>query len=83
MRVGEHRLDDRGVAHVARLGLGKVGERDLAEAFLLVAGEQAREHRIGIEAGEAPPHDPGIAVDERGGAAVADQRQVEVLVLGL
>ena len=83
MSVGEDRLDDRGVAHIARLGLSKVGKRDLAEAFLFVVGEQAREHRIGIEIGEAPPHDSGVAVDERGGAGVADQRQVEVLVLGL
>ena len=41
MDVGQDRLDDRGVAHIARLGLRQVGERDLAEPFLLVVGEQA------------------------------------------
>ena len=78
-RVGHDRLDDRRVAHVARLGLDQARDHNIAEALLFVVSEESREHRIGIEVGEAPPHDTGVAVDQRGRATVADQRQVKVL----
>ena len=77
--VGQDRLDDRRVAHILRLGLDQVRERDIAEPFLLVAGQQPREDRIGIEVGIAPPHDPSVLIDKRRRAAVANQGQVEIL----
>ncbi len=49
----------------------------VAEALLLVAREQAREHRIAIEAGKAPPDDAPVGVDEGGDAPVADRGELE------
>src|SRR6185312_12953424 len=79
MRVGQNGLDDGRIALVARTGLHDIRERDLAEPNLLVVGQQPRKNRIGIEIRETPPHDARIAVDEGGGAGVADQRQIEIL----
>ena len=78
-RVGQHRLDDRGVAHIARRAAGEFRQHDVAKALLLVARQQPREHRVGIEARKAPPDDARAAVDERGDAAISDQRQIKAL----
>ena len=53
--VLERGLQHRGVAHIARDRDRLAVEQDVAEALLLVAGEQAREHRVAVEAREAPP----------------------------
>ena len=81
--VGEDGLDDRGVAHIVGLGLDQPGQHDVAEPLLLVARQEARKDRIGIEVRKAPPDDARVAVDERRGAAVADQREIEVLLARL
>ena len=83
IRVGQDRLDDRGVAHVLRLSLDQVRKRDIAEPLLLVAGQQPREDRIGIEVGIAPPDDPGVLIDKGCGATVSDQGEVEILLFCL
>src|ERR1044072_3904806 len=57
-------------------------KHDVGEALLLVAGEQAAEHRIAVVAREAPPHDPPERIDQRDGAAVADDGEIEVLLRG-
>src|ERR1700722_840294 len=77
--IGQDRLDDRGVAHVLLPSLDQVRKRDIAETFFLVAGQEPREDRIGIEVGITPPHDPGVLIDKGRGAAVSDQGQVEIL----
>ena len=59
--VLEHRLDDRRVAHVLRARRRLAVQDDVAEALLLVAGEQGGEHRVGIEARKAPPDDAPAA----------------------
>ena len=59
--------------------LGEPGEGDV----FFIPGQEARKDRIGIEVGETPPHDAGVAVDQRRGAAIADQRQVEILRAGV
>ncbi len=81
--VGEDGFDDRRVARIARLGLDEPGERDVAEPFFLVPSQQTRKNGIGIEVGKAPPDDPGVAVDQSRGAAVADQCKIEVLLARL
>ena len=83
LRVGQDRLDDGGVTLVARVGLDHIRERHLAEPFVFVVGQQPRKYRIGIEIRETPPHDACVAVDEGGGAGVADHRQIQVLALRL
>ena len=57
-------------------------EHDVGEALLLVAREQPAEHRIAVEAREAPPHDARQRIDQRGGAAIADDGEIEVLLRG-
>ena len=75
-RIDENCLDDGGVAQVLRLDLDKVGERHFAKPLLFVSRQQAGEHRIGIEARKAPPNDAPAPVDESGGLAIADQREI-------
>ncbi len=77
-RIG---LDDRGVADISRFGLHHVGQDHVAKPLLLVAGQQTGEDRIGIETREAPPDDPPGRVDQRRDTAIADQRQIERLLL--
>ena len=55
--VGQNRRDQRRVAHVFRMRRDEPVEHDVGEALLFVAREQAAEHRIAVEAREAPPHD--------------------------
>ena len=77
-RIGEDGLDQRGVANVLRSGLIEIGERDLAKALLVVAGQQSREDGVRVEARETPPDDSRALIDKSGDATVADHRQVEV-----
>ena len=67
----------------ASFGLDHIREYDFAEPLVFVGGEQPREYWIGIEIGETPPRDTRVAVDEGGGARVADYRQIQVLALRL
>src|SRR3984957_11905947 len=83
IRVGHDRLDDRRVAHVLRLGFDEVRERDVAKSFLLIASQQPRKYGIGIKMRITPPHDASVLIHERRRAAVADQRQIEILLFGL
>ena len=77
LAVGQHRLHDRGVAHVFRLEVDHAVEHHVGESLLLVARDQAAEHRVGVEARIAPPHDPRTGFEEGGGASVADDGKVE------
>ena len=78
LAVREDGLDDSGVAQIACARLDLIGQDDVAEPFLLVACEQPGKYGIGVEAGRAPPDDPGFGVEHRGDAAVSDQREVHV-----
>ena len=78
--VLERGLQHRGVAHIARDRDRLAVEQDVAEALLLVAGEQAREHRVAVEAREAPPHDAPARVGQRRDAAIADRGEIERFV---
>src|ERR1051326_5493113 len=60
--------------------LDHVVEHDVRESLLLLAGEQPAEDRIAVEARKAPPHDPGGRIDQRGGAAVAEDGEIEPVI---
>ena len=75
-------LDDRRIAEVSALRVALIVEHDVGEALLLLAGQQAREDGVGIEARKAPPHEAAARIDERRDAAIADQREVERLTAG-
>ena len=77
--AGQDRLDDRRVSQVVRIDAPQVIDDDVAESLLLVARQQAREHRIAVEAREAPPDDARLAVDKCGDATVPDEGKVERL----
>jgi hypothetical protein len=71
--------DDRGVGQVALVAAREPFQLDVEEAGLgrrAVAGQQAREHRIAIEARQARPRDPAPRVEQGREAAVADQGEV-------
>ena len=53
--------DDRRVAQVGASAGDRPLQHHVAEALLLVAGKQAREDGIGIEARKAPPQDAAAA----------------------
>jgi hypothetical protein len=75
-----HRLDDGGIADVVGRGFGQVLKDHVGEALVLVAGEQAAEHRIGVETRKAPPDDPRTGIDQRGRAAIADYREIQSVI---
>jgi hypothetical protein len=52
---------------------------DVAESFLLLTCEQAREDGVGVEAGKAPPDDAAVGVDEGSHAPVANRGKLEVV----
>ena len=80
LTIRQHGADHRGVAYVFGVRRHEAVEHDVGEPLLLVAGEQAAEHRIAVIAREAPPHDPRQRIDQRERAAVADHREIEVLL---
>ncbi len=82
VRIFKHRLYDGSVAHVLRTGFRLSVQDDVAKALLFVAGEQTREHRIGIEARKAPPDNAALRVDERSDAPIADGCEVKVSGVG-
>ncbi len=57
-------------------------QHDIAKSFFLIARKQAREHRVAVEAREAPPHQPRPRVGQRGGAAIADDGKIQPLRFG-
>ena len=63
------------------MGLDHVGEDNVGETLFLVAGEQARENGIAVEAGKAPPENARLGIDQRRGAAVADDGEIEAVIL--
>src|SRR3546814_13803190 len=67
------------MAAIGLLGALEILELGIVEAALciLVAVEQAAEHGIAVEAGQAAPHDARLGIDESAEGAVADNRQVE------
>src|SRR3546814_19221404 len=83
MRISDWSSDvcssDLGIAAIGLLGALEILELDIVEAALciLVAVEQAAEHGIAVEAGQAAPHDARLGIDESDEGAVADNRQVE------
>ena len=78
--VGQDGGDDRGVADIFGMVLRHVVEHDVGESLFLPAGHQPAEDRIAVEARIAPPHDPRAWIDQRGGAAVADDREIEPVI---
>ena len=56
-------LQNRGVAQIGRLRDHCVLDLDVAETLVFVARQQPGKQRVGIEAGEAPPHDPAVPVE--------------------
>src|SRR3546814_11815288 len=83
MRISDWSSDvcssDLGIAAIGLLGALEILELDIVEAALciLVAVEQAAEHGIAVESGQAAPHDARLGIDESAAGAVADNRQVE------
>ena len=59
--VADGGLDNRRVAQIGRFPGHRPFHHHVAEPLLLVAGEEAGEHGIGIEAGKAPPEDAARA----------------------
>jgi hypothetical protein len=53
-----------GVAGISRLGIDEVGDNDIAEPLLLLAGEQPTENWVRVEARKAPPDDAPRAIDQ-------------------
>ena len=47
-----------------------------------LAAQQRAEHRIGVEAGQARPHDAAVRIHQRADGAVADHAEVEAGVGG-
>ena len=80
--IAQRGLHDRGVAQIGALRGDRALQHHVAEALLDVAGQQARQDGIGIEAREAPPGDAPDGVHQRSGAAVADDREVEGIAQG-
>ena len=78
LAVLEHRLHHRGVADVARARLDLIGQDDIREPLFLVAGQQPREDRIGVEPRRAPPDDSRVGIDQSRNPAVADEGVIEV-----
>ena len=78
--VGEHGRDDRGIAHVFGLIVHHVVEHDVGKSLFLLARHQPAEDRIAVEARIAPPDDARARIDQCGGAAVADDRQIEPMI---
>ena len=56
--VGQEGGHDRGIALVIGCEVGHFLEHDIGEALFLIARHKAREHRIAVEAREAPPDQP-------------------------
>src|SRR6185295_8299253 len=78
--VAQYRRDHGGVALVGGLRGNATVEQNVGEAFLVVACQQAAKNRFAVEARKAPPHDPRLRIDQRGGAAVADNGKVKALL---
>ena len=78
--IGQRRRDDRRIAHVFRLIFGHVVEHDVGKALLLLAGQQAAENRIAVEARIAPPHEPRGRIDQCGRASVSDDGKIKPVV---
>ena len=78
--VGQFGRDDRGVADILRLIIRHVLEHDVGEALFLPARYQAAEDRIAVKARIAPPHDTRARIDQGGGAAVADDREIKPVI---
>jgi hypothetical protein len=57
-------LENCGVAGISRLGIDEVGDNDIAEPLLLLAGEQPTENWVRVEARKAPPDDAPRAIDQ-------------------
>ena len=82
--VGKHRGEDRGVVEIALLAARHADHLDGEDALfrhriaiLDPIVDQRAEHRVAVEAREAAPDDPGLAVDQRGDGAVADDAEIE------
>jgi len=75
--VRQNGRDNCGISLVIALGPDLVVQHDVRVALVLVAGEQAREHRISVEARKAPPDDPTVTVDQGSDAPVADDAVFE------
>jgi hypothetical protein len=78
-RIGEHRLDDGGVAQIAPLdlrGILHVHREYAARRIAAVAVQQRAKHRVRIGPRQAGPHDAGARIDERGDLAVADECKI-------
>ena len=81
--VLEDRLHDRRIADVGRSGLARVVQDHVAEALLLLAGQEAREDGIGIKTRKTPPDDAPVGIDEGRHASVADCGELEVVGGGM
>ena len=75
--VGQYGGNDRCVALVVRREVHHPVENDVAEPLLLVAGQQAAEHRIAVETWMTPPHQSRCRFKQCCRAAVADNGEVQ------
>src|SRR5690606_12884740 len=76
--IGQHRLEDGGIAQVTLAAVALPGQLKAPAAVARVPAQQAAEHRIAIHARDAHPVQPAPVVDQRGEAGIADDAAVEI-----
>ena len=79
--VGQDGGYDRRIALVVRREVGEVLQHDIGESLFLIARHKAREHRIAVEAREAPPDQARGGVEQRRRLPVADHGKIEPEIL--
>ena len=71
---------DRRVAQIFGFDVYQSFHHDIGKSLLLVAGQQAAQNRIAVEARIAPPHDTRTGFEQRGGAPVSNEGEIESVV---
>ncbi len=75
-------LQDRGVGDIALNGAGLIFDLDRKDAVVrrrLGMTKQGLKNRIAVEARQATPDHPRLAIDERADAAISDQSKIKAL----
>src|SRR5262245_32728568 len=78
--VAQLSYDDSRVSHILRARFDLALEHDVGEPLLLAAGNQPTEHRIAVVARQAPPHDSRGRIDQRRGAAIANDGKIQPVI---
>src|SRR5205085_3669920 len=78
--IGENGLHHGGVAQIFRLKIRHLVENDVGEPLLVIAGNEATENRIAVEARIAPPYETCRRIDQRGRAPIADHGKIKSVI---